>query len=298
VPPVLPPVNEAVFAQIGAMRSDIRAMQTQQQQILSNLQGQPIMAFGLQPGSNPAQYGLGVLNKVLGTQLAFFGEDDAGNVGLYYYNTSGQKVSQYDGNGLHFYDTSGIEVTRLDAAGFHSYDTSGNEVTRTDATGLHVYNSSGTEEVAAGLIAASLYGLAVLPYGASTMQQVAGTETSAAGALSNTTVTTWTVPTGASTLTMEIGPSGAAQVNVSGQCSTGTGGQEAFIGCLLDGSTVPVQALVSSGTGGVSLSTSKTKVITGLTANTTHTFEPVVETAANGSNNCSFSDVTVTITPL
>lgn len=80
----------------------------------------------------------------------------------------------YDGTTA---DTTSANVTMsiTPSAGFQVFN-AGTLVSQTDSEGLHVYNASGTEEVAAGLLNASpaIYGLAVLPYGESLLQQVGG----------------------------------------------------------------------------------------------------------------------------
>lgn len=87
------PGNGGQLAQILAGYGNrIRALETQQQMVLSNLQGQPIMALGLQPGSNPAEWGLGLLRQTFRGRAAFFGETSTGTTAVRFYAADGQTV--------------------------------------------------------------------------------------------------------------------------------------------------------------------------------------------------------------
>lgn len=262
--PGVPGGGNPFLARMGQIDQLVRGLATQQQDSITNALGEDVLNFGLIPGSEPAEYGIQLVNPATGAEVGFLGQDSTGTAALRF------------------------------------RDAAGNVIVQVDVNGIHIYNDAGTEEARFGILndSPAIYGLGVLPYGGSELQQVAGTQSSDPGHLNSTTVTSWTVPTGASALTLEIGPSGAAAVTVTGQCSTGTGGQEAYIGCQIDGASVPVSALVASGTGGVSISTAAGPIVVPLAANTNHTFEPVVQTAANGSSTCTFTNVLVTVTPL
>ena len=89
MPGVLYPNNQAFPVFLARMDQRLRALETQQHSILTNLQGQPIISFGLQPGSDPAEWGIGLLNKALGSYLGFLGEDGNGNVAMKFFDANG-----------------------------------------------------------------------------------------------------------------------------------------------------------------------------------------------------------------
>jgi hypothetical protein len=235
----------------------LRALETQQQSIISNLQGQPILAFGLQPGSNPAEYGIGLLNKAFGTPLAFFGEDAAGNVGLYYYDASGVKQSAYDANGLHFYDSSGDEVVRL------------------DSTGLHVYNSSGVAQMNAGKLSNGDVAVEVIDASGQSNeirpQYVSGSGT-------ETTSSTTALAVSGTSVTATIGATGNAFVTLVGigeMNGPSTGGGSAYFAVGVDGAAPTgwwseLQTNLTSAQ--ITAPVSVSRMITGLSAGS-HTFE-------------------------
>jgi hypothetical protein len=99
VPGVNPPVNEQFFSQLGQLFQRVRALETQQQSAITNLQGQVVVFTGLQPGSVPAKYGIGVYDPVSGDSM-FFGESVAGvqfDSGNYVPGVSGFNITP-DGN--------------------------------------------------------------------------------------------------------------------------------------------------------------------------------------------------------
>lgn len=267
--------------QIADLARKVHSLAAQQQSVISNGLGQPVIVNGRIPGSNPSEYGTQVVNPATGKALAFFGEDGSGNAGLFYYNGSGQKLSQYDETGLHFYDTSGHEVTRI------------------DSTGLHVYNSSGTEEVAAGLLNSSpvQYGLAVLPYGGSLLQAVVGFLTVQPPELDNVTSTPWTAFGSPNTVTAEIGPSGQASVTVNVGIATNTANEQGLVGVSTDGGTAVTYASLSSAAGAVSSVVAGQIVVTGLSPGT-HTFQLQYQTANDGTSKCSFYGPALIVQPL
>jgi hypothetical protein len=298
----------AIFAQMAAR---LRALETQQQSIISNAQGQPIVSVGLQPGSNPAEYGIGVLSQAFGSPLAFFGENANGNVGLYFYNSAGELVLQIDDLGLHQYNSGGQETTRLDSAGIHIYNTSGVEIVtlnsngltagpvQLNANGLEVYNGS-TLEVQVGLVSSSptIYGLAVLPYGGSQLQQVGGAIFAEPQGAPNVTNTTATPFGGSSSVTCEIGPSGLALVTAQCQIATGAGGQFATVLVQVDGgSWFEFLNVSTSASGGTTVLSGSTYPWGNLTPGT-HTFRIGYLTGNNGTATASFTGPVLTVQPL
>lgn len=285
---------------IGNHARRIRALESQQQSVISNSKGLPIVNFGRIPGSNPSEYGIQFVNPISTFPVALLGEDGAGNVALTYYGPTGAVQSKYDENGLHFYNASGTEQIRVDTEGLHAYDASSKEVTRTDAAGLHVYNDAGTEMVAAGLVdsSPSPYGLAVLPQSGSLVQRVGGMVYALPSDAPNVTNTTFTAFAGSSSFSIEIGEYGGAPVTV--QCSVATGGasQTGKVGVQVDGGAwrefIAVQVSVA---GGIFATLGTTYPWTGLSPGA-HTFTIGYSTFNNGTSTVSFSSPVLTVQPL
>lgn len=232
MPPVPVPNDGFLVGTIQDLRYRMAALETQQQSIISNLQGQPVVAFGLSPGSNPAQYGIQLLAQAFGSEVAFFGEDATGATALKFRNASGGVQVQVDVNGLHFYDGSGHEVVRI------------------DATGLHVYNSAGTQEVAAGALSDGTYGLEVLdPGGSGNLLKLFSpvlAQVNANQSLSSTSFVDLATP--GPTATFTVGPSGKAFVLATANVNpnANTGGQSGYLGLSVDGAAAYEIAIVSS----------------------------------------------------
>ena len=273
------PPRQQMEAWFNQVNQRLSALEQQQQSVITNAVGQPIIATGLVPGSNPAEYGYIFLNPATSMPLAFFGENGSGNMALYYFNSAGGVASQYDAEGLHFYDTSGNEVVRI------------------DSLGLHVYDDTMTEQVAAGLLNSSpaQYGLGVLPYGGTELQLVGGVLEATGANETGVTSTSWTNVSG-STVTAEIGPSGQAQVQVSVQTATGGAGQEGLCGIVIDGGSPAYGTALIDGAGSILASVQSTIVLGGLSAGT-HTFGLAVK-VLGASANCSFYTPTITVQPL
>lgn len=88
--PGVPPPNSTSFQyMLASMQNRIGALERQQQLVISNLQGQPVIVLGLQPGSNPPKWGFGVLRKTFRQVAAFFGEDQTGTVILSFTGPTG-----------------------------------------------------------------------------------------------------------------------------------------------------------------------------------------------------------------
>ena len=266
--------------------ADIRAMQTQQQTTLSNGQGQPIMNFGLIPGSNPPAYGMQMLNPANGSQAMFVGEDGAGNAYLAFYNSSGQMLSKFDQSGIHMYNVSGVEIITIDQMGFH------------------VNNTSAQEEARLGLLNSSpaIYGLGVAPSPGSTLQQVAGVLNAFTSTTQTTTSTTWTTFGDEPAITTTIGPSGQAFCAVGAFIGTPGSNEEGAVGLSIDGANPPgsgaggLSAIVS-GASAVASNSYNARIITGLTPGS-HTFSHKYEIINAGAGNCAFSNRIVIVQPL
>lgn len=245
----------------------LRALETQQQSVISDNLGRPVVTTGLIPGSNPPLYGYMVWDPNTNTRLMFQGYDSGS-------------------------DTAYIAF----------YDSNGNIVNKFDQAGQHVYDDSGTEEVRLGLLNTSppIYGLGVLPYGGTQLQQVGGTLFGFSGSTYTTTSTAWVAPPGAPSITAEIGPSERADVTIGAHIATGDVSQEGYIGLVVDGVTPPdftVGTSESVGTGGISSDVFGRFSVTGLSVGT-HTFAIEVWTANNATHNVGFSNLALTVSPL
>ena len=91
MPGVLPG-GDGWWAYQQAQQSNLlRGLLTQQQTTISNLDGLPVINFGLIPGSSPARYGLQFVNPTTGTEIMFIGVDAAGVPGVHIYDTAGNE---------------------------------------------------------------------------------------------------------------------------------------------------------------------------------------------------------------
>lgn len=263
MPGVNPDNSNLLPHYLAQMNNRIRALETQQQLIISNLKGQPVIAFGLQPGSNPAEYGMGLLRQTFGSKAAFFGESATGAVGIKFYGTTGKVLIEVNGTGLTgfaangtsklmaltdqsmtFYTSTGKPLIELNDAGLTGYAADGTTplVALTDA-GLAVENTAGVQEVQLGKQIAGNYGLAVRgPTGA--MQQVGGVGhgyVQTAGAGETTTSTAWTtLATAGPTVTCTVGSSGLALITMAAYMeltAQPTNGGGVYAGVRIDSTT-------------------------------------------------------------
>ena len=240
----------------------LRALETQQQSVTTDNLGRPIKTTGLVPGSNPPLYGDMYWDPITGAKKMFQGYDSGS-----------------------------------DTAYTAWYDASGHVTTKVDATGFHFYDPSGTEEVRVGQLNASpqIYGLGVLPYGGSELQQVGGfigiTPTGVTGA----TNTAYTAFGGTSTITAEIGPSTTALVSVHADIATGGSNVQGNVGVQLDGGTWYDFYLMScSATSGAQVFAGNSNFWTGISPGS-HTFTLGYKTA-NGA--VTFNDPLLIVQPL
>ena len=329
MPPVPVPNDNYFLGTIQDLRFRMAALETQQQSVISNLQGEPVLATGLSPGSNPAQWGIQLLSQAFGSEVSFYGEDAAGLSCLRFRNSAGDVVVQIDVNGVHLYNTSGTEIVTLNANGLtaggvtvnasgltaggvtvNSSGLTAGPVTLTsaglaagggvevNASGLEVYNGA-TLEVQAGQISSSpsIYGLAVRPYGGSLLQQVGGTISVSGLSAINVTNTTWANFTGTSSVTAEIGPSGEVTISAGGHIGTGSAGQHGYIGVSIDGGTAVSYADIGSGGGATAGTVGLTNTVSGLTAGS-HTFQLQYECSGGSGTTCSFDPASISVQPL
>jgi hypothetical protein len=275
--------------QLARMMVDIRALQTQQQQSITNAVLQPVLNFGLVPGSNPATYGLQFMNPTNNTQAMFVGEDGAGNAYMAFYNASGQKLSQFDQTGIHLYNSSGVEIVTI------------------NQTGFHVNNASGQEEARLGQLSSSpaIYGVGVAPATGSapgTLQQVGGALTIVNTTGLSSISTSQAIPS--TSVTAEIGPSQSALITVGAQITMSSGtGSSCNVIVRLDGANNGWGGVWGFGLGSGSnpnTSGSYTAIMgpstgTAITAGQ-HTFDCYAVLA--GTATCTISDVTLNVQPL
>ena len=79
---VNPPNNERMLQLLGDLDARLRAVETQQQQTITDSQGRPVINFGLIPGSSPARYGMQFLAADTGAEELFIGENTGGTYGV------------------------------------------------------------------------------------------------------------------------------------------------------------------------------------------------------------------------
>jgi hypothetical protein len=186
-----------------------------------------------------------------------------------------------------------------------------NPTMKLSGTGLSFYNPSGVEEVSLGELSSGLWGLGVLPYGGSQLQQVGGA-LSALTADEQQSTASWSNLTGDPSVTVDIGPSGEALVMIGCRISTGGAANqnmEGVVGVQVDGAATPYGYNSSTpltgpyiyastaAAGGVSVSGTITIQVTGLSAGT-HTFSLLYATANISGGSVGFSGRFVTVQPL
>lgn len=108
MPGVNPPNTDPLPYRMAAWENRLRAQETQQQLVIVNRRGEPLMVTGFIPGSHPPRWGLAILNKKFGQLLAFFGEQE---------ERTGPTVTTGTVS-LTFFTKNGVTVlVRLDATG-------------------------------------------------------------------------------------------------------------------------------------------------------------------------------------
>lgn len=106
---------------LSAMWRHQMGLASNQQLVISNRKGQPILCTGLQPGSNPPAWGLGLLRQNFRGRAAFFGEQEGptttpGTTALYFYAADGQTVLvKVTENGISVRNPSTGVMTRVSA---------------------------------------------------------------------------------------------------------------------------------------------------------------------------------------
>ena len=184
------------------------------------------------------------------------------------------------------------------------------------APGLHVYDTSGVEQVRLGELATTptLYGLGVLPYGASILQQIGGAISSEVTATIDYTTSGTAAANGGPTFSALIGPSGQALVFSSADIGMETNGDsvEMSTWVVVDGDiygpvpgpvgTLNFNPVITPSTTTIAVDITQTLTGTGLLSGLTpgvHTFELWYQfNSATGSGTGSFSNRVLTVQPL
>lgn len=234
--------NPNIGATLRNIVQRLRALETQQQSVISNPQGQPVYQTGTIVNSTGlVGYGIQWLNPATGVPVMFIGTD-----------------------------TNGIPA-------------------------LKVFSPNGTEEVRLGELSTSpaLYGLAVLPYGGSQLQQVGGVvgvwDLSAVG-VSNTSYVAFP----GSTVAFEIGPSETFLMTISGLIQFGAGSIWGEIAWQLDSGAVGESVYFENDAPGNSSAYVSSTILEGASAGThTATLYYLTSGAA-----VTFGGVGITIQPL
>ncbi|MGH9121412.1 MAG: hypothetical protein ACRDYC_05630 [Acidimicrobiales bacterium] len=285
----LPPADQSLVTTLGNMIQNGAAQAAQQQNVITDANGNPVIYIGLIPSSDPPIYGMQFVDPTSGTPIMFIGLDASGHIGFTLYDSSGKKRIMLDSDGLTQFDASGNKLFSL-----------GTQASGLD--GLAMFDSLGTEQVLIGALSTAfpLYGLAVRPEGGTHLQQVGGfLQGAQVQALDEIGGPGNFTPTGE--VVAIIGDSGEVQIALTGTIATGEAVQEGNLGVSIDGAAVLAAApnlVVNSGGGGILVAASISYVQGGLTPGS-HTFQPVWTTFNDsGSYTVSFTDVQVTIQPL
>jgi hypothetical protein len=172
-----------------------------------------------------------------------------------------------------------------------------------DASGVprtSFYGPNGAEEVRLGELSTSpaIYGLGVLPYGATgadQLQQVVGSLSVGPPAVTSVnTSSAWVAFGTPNSLSFEVGPSGQFSMTVSGYMATLAANVTALVGYNVDGSAVGDVLTLASGAGAVAASCSQTIINGGYTAGV-HTIDLYYQTQGGTAD---FYIVDLTVTPL
>ena len=311
MPPVPIPAEQYFFHRMAVTEQRLSAIETNQQSTLTDAEGRPVVNIGLAPASNPAQYGIQLVNPATGGQLAMFGVqedgttsqsffDGSGNLrtkidsaGQHFYDGAGNQLVTIDSAGLHVWNTSGVEVTRLDGAGFHSYS-GGAELTRIDTTGMHSFTSNGAERVRAGQLVSGDYGLQVIDTTGASQEILPAVEQYVA-TLINVSSTTY-VSDGGPSVSAVVGASGKVKLDATAQIISNTASDGAYVGLAIDG-TINRDLLWCYSAGGQTVATcAATVIITGLSAGS-HTFEMQYR-HSSGTNPADFQQRSLVVTPI
>ncbi len=289
MPGINPRADDLPLIYFAKLHERVRALETQQQQWITNALGEAVAVFGLLPGSDPDQYGLAFYNPATGALMAFFGEDGAGNAALYFYNASGILQLQLDENGLSQFDAAGNLVTQLNLSGLSQYNGSGTLVSQLSTAGLSIYNSGGTLETVVGQLSDGHFGIEQLArQGISSGSMVdlgylaSPVETSNWGTQVNSTSTSPTIVLSNAT---NIGPSGTAIVYLAGLIYVSNTNVTCSIDLYVDGNVYQSGAIaLENNTGGsIGINGMGWVAVTGLTEGLHH-FASYIRSSLNGDS--------------
>ncbi|MCU4186613.1 hypothetical protein K6U06_19770 [Acidiferrimicrobium sp. IK] len=302
MPPVPVPPEQYLVSMITQLRTDVDGIATNQQTTLTDEIGRAVVNIGLAPASNPAQYGIQLVNPATGGQLAMFGVQEDGTVSQSFFDGNGNLRTKIDAAGQHFYDGSGNQLVTIDSMGLHVWNSSGQEITRLDGTGLHSYDATTAERVRAGHLASGDYGLQVTDSSGNTEEVLPAVESFAANVISVTS--TSYVSDGGPSVTAVVGASGKVKLDASAQLESNSAGDGVYVGLFIDGSAwtggggSDTTALLDCfSVGGQTLATcAVTVVLAGLTPGS-HTFE-LQYRHSSGTNAGEFWNRSLLVTPL
>lgn len=106
MPGVNPPNSEQLQQFLAGLHNRLRALETQQQLTITDSLIRPVVNIGLAPGSNPAAYGIEVIDPATGKPIMFFGDNPSTAYTGYELVTTGGVMLLYQGT-MGFQDGSG-----------------------------------------------------------------------------------------------------------------------------------------------------------------------------------------------
>lgn len=275
----------------------IRAIVSQQQSVVSNLDGVPVMVTGRIPGSDPSSYGIQFVDPTSHVPVAFFGEDGTLGPGLFFYGTTGQLVRQQDQSGDTWFNSAGYVIRKSDATGDYWYDGTSAQnlvLSITPSGGMRVYDTTAAERVTLGPLSNGDYGLECFDSSGNGVEVLPQYDVFGAGP--------YTISTSG---TAALGLSFSAPVGGSGKCyvalqalliSTATNGVNSELILYVDGTSTAlnIQSYDNNSTTGVAQITLSGRVLlTGLTSGN-HTFA-VYGTSSFG---CNAENVSIQVQPV
>lgn len=150
MPGVNPPNNNPLPYALAAMNNRLRALETQQQLVITNRKGQPVMVTGMQPGSNPVRWGIGIVNRNFRQPIAFFGDTEGpttstGTVALNFYAADGKTV-------LVKVNTTGLTVRNAKTGGYQAVAAT----YETTVAGSQTYSSTAWGPLASNVVVTSV----------------------------------------------------------------------------------------------------------------------------------------------
>jgi hypothetical protein len=94
MPPVIRKRDDFLYEVIRGHRRQLRILGSQQQNVLTTGSGNPVITFGLVPGSNPPLYGIQLIDPSTGNIRALLAEQADNTVSLKFFDPSGNPRTQ------------------------------------------------------------------------------------------------------------------------------------------------------------------------------------------------------------